>query len=186
MLDQLRSRTVRVEEQPNRNPGGTITNVFKWIHTHSSFPVYWSDICLSVTFMLCLKFVTNSWRNPQWASLFSILYPHARTHVVPLGNVLLDLSLLGTFLKAACHPQRFQENNLTRGQPKIWMSQTYHAPRHAVCLHVVHNLSGLLEFSRRCVVGLFLTCCSMTSLVDEGCSAPLCPALTGQMEIKTS
>lgn len=66
------------------------------------------------------------WSNPQQAagleaSLSFILhtetYALTHTHVVPLENVLVAASLLGTFLKAPCHPQLFQENNLTRGQP---------------------------------------------------------------------
>uniref|UniRef100_A0A8C3ADP0 Uncharacterized protein n=1 Tax=Cyclopterus lumpus TaxID=8103 RepID=A0A8C3ADP0_CYCLU len=47
----------------------------------------------------------------------SYTHTHTRIDIVPLENVLVAASLLGTFLKAPCHPQLFQENNLTRGRP---------------------------------------------------------------------
>uniref|UniRef100_A0A3B5LRQ4 Uncharacterized protein n=1 Tax=Xiphophorus couchianus TaxID=32473 RepID=A0A3B5LRQ4_9TELE len=48
-----------------------------------------------------------------------------------LKNVLVAASLLRTFLKAPCHLELFQENNLSRGRPRVGVLRTYHAPRHA-------------------------------------------------------
>lgn len=55
----------------------------------------------------------------------------ACTHVAPLENVLVAASLLRTFLKAPCHLELFQENNLSRGRPRVGVLRTYQAPRHA-------------------------------------------------------